>query len=168
VTIICTTLPRDIFESELFGYVNGVVSGAATNKARLIENKAENEKLFLDEINELADDTQSKLLRVLEKGVYFKLGDSRERNALFRLITASNKNLTDSANRFRQDLYYRITGVMFDHPCLSDRKKDISLLVEAFLSKSDYAYNKNVHSVSMRAMDALRNHNWPGNFRELK
>lgn len=167
VTISCAAVPRDIFESELFGYVKGAFSGAAGTKEGLIE-RAEEGTLFLDEIGELADETQAKLLRVLESGQYFKLGDARERNARFRLLTATHKNLSDPANRFRQDLYYRIAGITLELPRLRDRKQDIPLLARAFLNEAGYAYNKNVKDLSARASEMLLDYDWPGNIRELK
>jgi DNA-binding NtrC family response regulator len=167
VTISCAAVPKDIFESELFGYVKGAFSGAAGTKEGLIE-RAEEGTLFLDEIGELADETQAKLLRVLESGQYFKLGDAHERKARFRLITATHKNLNDPANRFRQDLYYRITGIVLELPRLRDRKQDIPLLVRAFLNEAGYAYNKGVKDLSGRASEILLNYDWPGNIRELK
>ncbi|HXY54573.1 MAG TPA: sigma-54 dependent transcriptional regulator [Nitrospirota bacterium] len=167
VTISCAAVPKDIFESELFGYVKGAFSGAVGNKEGLIE-RAEEGTLFLDEIGELADETQAKLLRVLESGRYFKLGDVRERNARFRLITATHKNLSNPANRFRQDLYYRITGIVLELPRLRDRKEDIPLLTRAFLNEAGYAYNKSVRDISDGASEMLLNYDWPGNIRELK
>jgi DNA-binding NtrC family response regulator len=167
VTVSCAAVPRDIFESELFGYVKGAFSGAAGTKEGLIE-RADEGTLFLDEIGELADETQAKLLRVLESGHYFKLGDARERKARFRLITATHKNLTDPANRFRQDLYYRINGFVLELPRLRDRKEDIPLLARAFLSEAGYAYNKNIRDLSDGALERLVKHDWPGNIRELK
>jgi DNA-binding NtrC family response regulator len=167
VTLSCATMPKDIFESELFGYVKGAFSGAAASKEGFIE-KAEGGTLFLDEIGELSAETQAKLLRVLESGVYFKLGDTRERKARFRLITATNRDLNNSENKFRQDLYYRINGVVFELPRLQDRTDDIPLLALAFLKESNFAYNKDVKDISERAMAILKRYDWPGNIRELK
>ena len=167
VTVSCAAVPKDIFESELFGYVKGAFSGAAGTKEGLIE-RADGGTLFLDEIGELADETQSKLLRVLESGHYFKLGDVRERKAQFRLITATHKNLADPAIGFRQDLYYRINGFVFELPRLRDRKEDIPLLARAFLKEAGYAYSKNVRYLSEGAMKFLLDCDWPGNIRELK
>lgn len=167
VTISCATLPRDIFESELFGYVKGAFSGAVGKKEGLIE-RADEGTLFLDEIGELADETQAKLLRVLESGHYFKLGDTRERKARFRLITATHKNLIDPACGFRQDLFYRIAGILLELPRLRDRKQDIPLLARAFLKEAGHAYNKNIKDLSVRASEMLLNYDWPGNIRELK
>jgi DNA-binding NtrC family response regulator len=167
VTLSCATLPKDIFESELFGYAKGAFSGAAGAKDGLIE-RADGGTLFLDEIGELADETQAKLLRVLESGHYFKLGDTRQRTARFRLITATHKRLTDPASRFRQDLYYRIHGISLELPRLRDRAQDIPLLAAAFLQEANYAYNRDVKGISEPAMTALMNYVWPGNIRELK
>jgi DNA-binding NtrC family response regulator len=167
VTISCAAVPRDIFESELFGYVRGAFSGAVGTKEGLIE-RADEGTLFLDEIGELADETQAKLLRVLESGHYFKLGDTRERKARVRLITATHKNLMDPENRFRQDLYYRINGIVLELPRLRDRGEDIPLLAKAFLSEAGYAYNKTVRDLSGRASEMLMDYDWPGNIRELK
>jgi DNA-binding NtrC family response regulator len=167
VSLSCANVPKDIFESELFGYVKGAFSGASSTKEGFIE-KAEGGTLFLDEIGDLSDETQSKLLRVLDTGVYFKLGDPRERKARFRLITATNKDLSNSASRFRRDLYYRINGIMFKLPRLRDRREDIPLLAQAFLKEAGYAYNKIVKEVSERAMAILMRYDWPGNIRELK
>ncbi len=167
VTISCAAVPKDIFESELFGYVKGAFSGATGTKEGLIE-WADEGTLFLDEIGELADETQAKLLRVLESGHYFKLGDVRERKARFRLLTATHKNLNDSANGFRQDLYYRISGIVLELPRLRDRKQDIPLLARAFLNEAGYAYNKSVKNLSDRAFEVLLDYDWPGNIRELK
>jgi transcriptional regulator with PAS, ATPase and Fis domain len=167
VTLSCATLPKDIFESELFGYAKGAFSGATGAKEGLIE-RADGGTLFLDEIGELADETQAKLLRVLESGHYYKLGDTRERTARFRLITATHKQLIDPANRFRQDLYYRIHGISLELPRLHDRAQDIPLLAAAFLQEANYAYNRDVKGISEPAMAALMNYGWPGNIRELK
>ncbi len=167
VTLSCATMPKEIFESELFGYVRGAFSGAAATKEGFIE-KAEGGTLFLDEIGELPDETQAKLLRVLESGMYFKLGDTRERKARFRLITATNRNLNDPATGFRRDLYYRINGMAFELPRLRDHREDISLLASAFLKEADLAYSKEVKDISERAMASLLQYEWPGNIRELK
>ncbi len=167
VTISCATMPKDIFESELFGHVKGAFTGAAASKEGFIE-KAEGGTLFLDEIGELSDETQAKLLRVLESGVYFKLGDAHERKVRFRLITATNRDLNNPANGFRRDLYYRISGIVFELPRLQDRGEDIPLLAQAFLKEANFAYNKDAKAISEQAMEILKRYDWPGNIRELK
>ncbi len=167
VAINCAALPKDIIESELFGYTKGAFSGAVAYKEGLVE-RANGGTLFLDEIGELPEVVQAKFLRVLEDGVYYKLGDTRERKANFRLISASNRELADTAASFRKDLYYRINGITFDLPPLRDRRDDIPLLVAAFIKEANFAYKKGVRGVSPRAMQHLLSSDWPGNIRELK
>ncbi|TAN62618.1 sigma-54-dependent Fis family transcriptional regulator [bacterium] len=167
VAINCSALPREILESELFGYVKGAFSGAAGSKEGLIE-RAEDGTLFLDEIGELPEDVQAKFLRVLEDGVYYKVGDPKERKVRFRLIAATNKDLTGKDIRFRTDLYYRINGVTFELVPLRERRHDIPLLVAAFVKEANYASNKNVAGLTVKAMECLNEYGWPGNIRELK
>ncbi|MGD1075659.1 MAG: sigma-54 dependent transcriptional regulator [Thermodesulfovibrionales bacterium] len=167
VTINCAALPRDIIESELFGYTKGAFSGAGAYKEGLIE-KAESGTLFLDEIGELSEDVQAKFLRVLEGGVYYKLGDTRERRARFRLISATSKDLYIPSSNFRQDLFYRINGITFELPPLRERRDDIPLLVAVFLKEANYAYKKDIRTLTPKAMEYLTKYTWPGNIRELQ
>ncbi|MCL4491419.1 MAG: sigma-54 dependent transcriptional regulator [Nitrospirae bacterium] len=167
VAINCSALPKDLFESELFGHTKGAFSGAISHKEGLIE-RAEGGTLFLDEIGELPDGVQAKLLRVLEDGVYYKVGDSKERRISFRLISATGKDLTDPAGNFRSDLFYRINGITFELPPLRERREDIPLLISAFIKEANSAYNKNVAGVSAKVMESLMRYAWPGNIRELK
>lgn len=165
VAINCAALPKELIESELFGYTKGAFSGAGIYKEGLIE-KANSGTLFLDEIGELPEEVQAKFLRVLEDGVYYKLGDTREYRAKFRLIAATSKDLT--SNNFRRDLFYRVNGVILELPPLRERKDDIPLLVSSFLNEANYSYKKNVSALSPRAMEYLMKYSWPGNIRELK
>ncbi len=167
VAINCAALPKDILESELFGYVKGAFSGAAATKEGLVE-KADGGTLFLDEISALPETVQSKFLRVLENGVYYKLGDTRERQVNFRLISATNSDLADPASSFRRDLFYRINGIAFELPPLRERRDDIPLFVSAFIKEANYAYKKQIRGVTSRTMEILVSHDWPGNIRELK
>lgn len=167
VAINCAALPKDIFESEFFGHVRGAFSGAVSDKEGLIE-QAQDGTLFLDEIGELPEAVQAKLLRVLENGVYYKVGDSKERKIRFRLISATSKDLTDPANNFRSDLFYRINGISFELPPLRERKEDIPLLVAAFIKEANHAYNKDVKGISTKVKEYLMKYTWPGNVRELK
>lgn len=167
VAINCAALPRDILESELFGYVKGAFSGAVATKEGLVE-KADGGTLFLDEISELPENVQSKFLRILEDGVYYKLGETRERRVSFRLISATNSNLADAADSFRRDLYYRINGIAFNLPPLRERRDDIPLLVPLFIKEANHAYGKMVRGVSPRSMQRLISYDWPGNIREMK
>jgi DNA-binding NtrC family response regulator len=166
VAINCSALPKDIFENELFGHVKGAFSGAVFQKEGLVE-RAENGTLFLDEIGELPEPVQAKLLRVVEEGVYYKIGDSREHKISFRLISATSKDLGSHAG-FRSDLFYRINGIAFELPPLRKRKEDIRLLVSTFIEEANRAYNKNVSGVSSRAMKYFSDYSWPGNIRQLK
>lgn len=167
VTINCSALPKDIFESEFFGHTRGAFSGAIAHKEGLIE-QAEGGTLLLDEIGELPESVQAKFLRVLEEGVYYKVGETKERRVIFRLISATNKDLSDPLNNFRQDLFYRVNGITFEMPPLRERRDDIPLLVPVFIKEANKAYNKNVSGVSKKVMDMLMQYEWPGNIRELK
>lgn len=167
VAINCSALPRDIFESEFFGHMKGAFSGAVAYKEGLIE-RAEDSTLFLDEIGEIPEAVQAKFLRVLEDGVYYKVGDSKERKIRFRLISATNKDLADPANNFRPDLFYRINGITFELPPLRERREDIPLLITTFIKEANNTYNKNVEGVSTKVKEYLMNYTWPGNIRELK
>lgn len=167
VAINCAALPKEIIESELFGYMKGAFSGAVSYKEGLVE-KATGGTLFLDEISELPETVQAKFLRVLEDGAYYKLGDTKERKANFRLISATNRDLAAPSAPFRRDLFYRINGVMFELPPLRERRDDIPLLVAAFIREANYAYKKEVKELSRRSMKILLRYDWPGNIRELK
>jgi DNA-binding NtrC family response regulator len=167
VVINCSAIPRDIFESELFGHTRGAFSGAVAAKQGLIE-RAEGGTLFLDEIGELPEDVQAKFLRVLEDGVYYRVGDSIEHRSRFRLISATNRELSEPPGRFRSDLFYRINGITFELPSLRERSEDIPLLVSTFLKEANNAYNKKVEGVSSKVMDHLMTYSWPGNIRELR
>lgn len=167
IAINCSALPKDIFESELFGHAKGAFTGAVSHKEGLIE-QAENGTLFLDEIGELPEAVQAKFLRVLEEGVYYKVGETKERKVNFRLISATNKSLSDPANNFRPDLLFRINGINFELPPLNERREDIPLLVSAFIDEANKAYNKKTKGVSARVMKHFIEYCWPGNIRELK
>lgn len=166
VAINCSALPRDILESELFGHTKGAFSGALAYKEGLIE-RADGGTLFLDEIGELSETVQAKLLRVLEEGAYYKLGETRERRVNFRLISAANTDLSHQA-AFRQDLFFRINGITFELPPLRERTEDIPILVSTFLSDANKAYSKNIHGASGKVMQYFIKNTWPGNIRELK
>lgn len=167
VAINCAALPKDLFESELFGYTRGAFSGALSYKEGLVE-KANTGTLFLDEIGELPETVQAKLLRVLEDGVYYKLGDTKERKVSFRLISATNRDLADPAAHFRKDLFFRVNGLMFDLPPLRERRDDIPVLVAVFIKEANHAFKKEVRTLSSSSMKRLLHYDWPGNIRELK
>jgi len=167
VAINCAALPMDLVESELFGHVKGAFSGAIGNKEGLID-KAAGGTLFLDEIAELTDGVQAKLLRLLESGVYFRVGDTRERRVNFRLIAATHKDLSNPASGFRADLFFRINGITFELPPLRERARDIPLLVRLFIDEANRDYLKQVAEIESDALAPLKLYSWPGNIRELK
>ena len=167
LAINCSALSKDIIESELFGHTRGAFSGAVTHKEGLIE-RAGGGTLFLDEIGELPEGVQAKLLRVLENGSYYRVGDAVERMVTFRLISATHIDLADPANRFRKDLFFRINGVSFELPPLNQRKEDIPLLVSLFIDQANLAYKKAIKGVTSSAMKLILAYHWPGNIRELK
>jgi len=167
VAINCATLPKDLVESELFGHTKGAFSGAVTHKEGLIE-RAAGGTLFLDEIGELVDNVQAKLLRLLESGAFFRVGDNRESRVSFRLIAATHKNLSDANSGFRPDLYFRINGIRFELPPLRERLQDLPVLARFFIDEANRAYLKQVTDIEPRAMTTLQHYHWPGNIRELK
>ena len=166
VTINCAALQENLLESELFGHEKGAFTGAMATKHGLIE-VAEGGTLFVDEIAEMSPGMQAKLLRVLEDGHYRRLGSTQEQHADVRIIAATNRTLEEEqkAGRFRSDLYYRLNVVSIVLPPLSERREDIPLLIEHFLTTRQIgAIRCQVHPDAMQAM--LR-YDWPGNIREL-
>ncbi|GIW80869.1 MAG: sigma-54-dependent Fis family transcriptional regulator [Gemmatales bacterium] len=166
VTVNCAALQETLLESELFGHEKGSFTGATQAKAGLVE-VAEGGTLFIDEIAETAPGLQAKLLRVLEDGHYRRVGSTQERRADIRLIAATNKPLEEEikAQRFREDLYYRLNVVTIELPLLRDRRSDIKELVEHFLAHRQVGNRR--YSIQPDALEALINYDWPGNVREL-
>jgi DNA-binding NtrC family response regulator len=163
VDLNCAAVPATLLESELFGHERGAFTGAASEKPGLVE-VADGGTLFLDEVGEMAAEVQSKLLRVLDTGTFYRVGATRKRRADFRLVAATNRDLRAEveAGRFRKDLFYRINGVRVVVPPLRERPEDIPVLVEHFLRARSSG-----RVFSAAALDALRAHDWPGNVREL-
>ncbi len=166
VPIHCGALPREVLESELFGHEKGAFTGAVGTKPGLIE-LADGGTLFLDEIGEMELDSQVKLLRVLESHSFFRVGGTRRRTVDMRLVAATNRDLGEAikANRFRQDLYYRINTIAVSLPPLRERREDIRQLAQHFL-EDNAAYGQKVLSAS--ALACLERYDWPGNVRELE
>ncbi len=166
VPIHCGALPREVLESELFGHEKGAFTGAIATKPGLIE-LADGGTLFLDEIGEMEQDSQVKLLRVLESRAFFRVGGTRRRTVDMRLVAATNRDLGEAikANQFRQDLYYRINTITVSLPPLRERREDIRLLAPHFLEQNA-AYGKKV--LSPAALTCLDRYDWPGNVRELQ
>lgn len=169
VVINCGTLPAQLFESELFGYVRGAFTDAKKDKAGKLA-AAEGGTVFFDEIGELPLSTQVKLLRLLQQREYEPLGSTEKISADIRVVAATNRNLQQlvAAGKFRDDLYFRLAVVKFDLPSLSERREDIPYLVDHFIEKINARRAKNVVSVSPEVMSVLMSHDFPGNVRELE
>jgi DNA-binding NtrC family response regulator len=164
VDLNCAAVPGTLLESELFGHERGAFTGAGTEKPGLVE-VADGGTLFLDEVGEMASDLQSKLLRVLDSGTFYRVGATRKRRADFRLVAATNRDLKAevAAGRFRKDLFFRIHGVRVVVPPLRERPEDVALLVDHFARTLP-----NARPFSAAARAALAAHDWPGNVRELR
>ncbi len=165
----CTALAPTLLESELFGHVKGSFSGAIATKRGLFE-VAHHGTLFLDEVANLSQETQGKLLRVLETRRVRKVGDTAEYEVDIRLIATTNRSLVEmvKGGEFRADLYYRLNVVPVFLPALRDRHGDIPLLAGTFLEQFSRQIGAEVKGFSREAMRQMEVHTWPGNVRELR
>lgn len=169
VALNCAALPENILESELFGYQKGAFTGADRAKPGLLE-KASGGTLFLDELNNASLSMQAKLLRVLQEGTLYRLGDTEPREVDIRVLAASNEDLHEciAQQRFREDLYYRLRVVEIPLPPLRDRRDDIPLLANYFMVKHAQRFGKPAQGITTGALGGLMRHDWPGNVRELE
>jgi formate hydrogenlyase transcriptional activator len=169
VKLNCAAVPSGLMESELFGHERGAFTGAVATKPGRFE-LANHGSLFLDEVGDIALDLQPKLLRVLQEKEFERLGSTRTLKVDVRLIAASNRDLSQMvANReFREDLYYRLAVFPIHLPPLRERREDIPLLVEYFVSRYARRMRKRIKEVPTRAMEAMTAWTWPGNIRELQ
>jgi len=169
VIINCGTLPVQLFESELFGYVKGAFTDAKKNKEGKI-SVAEKGTVFFDEIGELPMSTQVKLLRLLQQREYEPVGGTIPRKADIRIIAATNRDLKElvAQGKFRDDLYFRLAVVKIELPPLKDRREDIPYLVDHFIEKYNARRGKKIISISPDVMDILLRYDFPGNIRELE
>jgi DNA-binding NtrC family response regulator len=169
VSINCSAVVETLFESELFGHVRGAFTGATDHKAGLFEN-ADRGTLFLDEVGELPQASQAKLLRVLETGEVQRVGSLQARKVDVRVVAATNRNLRDeaAAGGFRSDLYYRLGVVELHVPPLRERREEIPYLVAAFVPEFAERFGKPIDRVSPSAERLLMRADWPGNVRELR
>ncbi|HEX6623755.1 MAG TPA: sigma-54 dependent transcriptional regulator [Pyrinomonadaceae bacterium] len=169
IAVNCAALPETLFESEFFGHERGAFTGATATKRGLIE-AADSSSLFLDEVGEMPQQTQVKLLRFLEEGHFRRVGSTRDRAADVRVIAATNRNLAEdvSAGRFRADLFYRLNVISLHVTPLRRRREDIPVLVEHFLSTFRERFNRPALELSADARAALEAYDWPGNVRELR
>jgi two-component system NtrC family response regulator len=169
VAVNCSAFPKDLLESELFGYRKGAFTGANVDKKGLFE-EANGGTLFLDEIGELAPEAQAKLLRALESREFTKLGDSKPTRVNVRVVAATNRNLKQEADlgHFRLDLYYRLSVVVLNIPPLRDRLGDVPVLAEYFAQHFAQQLRQRPLLIGPEAMHALETYAWPGNVRELR
>ncbi len=168
VTVNAGGLSEGVFESELFGHVKGAFTDAKTDRVGRFE-LADGGTLFLDEIANVPINLQAKLLRVLETGEFERVGSSRTRRANVRIISATNSNLGDevTAGRFRQDLLFRLNTIEIHLPPLRERREDIPALATHFLRSTRSAIARTITGFEPAALQALLDHPWPGNIREL-
>lgn len=169
VAINCSAFSRELLENELFGHKAGAFTGALKDGKGLLE-EADKGTLFLDEIGEMAIDLQAKLLRVLETGEFYRLGDNQVRKVNIRLIAATNRDLQKEMEegRFREDLYYRLSVFQIELPPLRERTEDIPLLANHFVQVFAARMNKKITSVSESYLSSICKMHWKGNIRELK
>jgi DNA-binding NtrC family response regulator len=170
VAVNCAALgPESLVDSELFGHDKGAFTGATSAKPGLFENAAAG-TIFLDEVGELPAAIQAKLLRALETRTITRLGESRERSIDVRIVAATNRSLEDevAAGRFRQDLYFRLSGATVVLPPLRDRRCEIPLLARGFLADACRRAGRTTLSCAPETMQVLLTYAWPGNVRELR
>jgi two-component system response regulator AtoC len=169
IKVNCAAIPKDLVESELFGYEKGAFTGAVGSKPGRFE-LADGGTLFLDEIGEIPVEMQVKLLRALQESEFERVGGIKTLHVDVRLIAATNRDLQAliADGRFREDLFYRLAVVPISLPPLRDRREDIPLLVHHFIGKYDQRLGKRVERVDEEAMQMLLAYSWPGNIRELE
>lgn len=169
IKVNCASLSESLLESELFGHEKGAFTNAEIlHKGRF--ELAHGGTIFLDEIGEINKNTQVKLLRVLQEKVIERVGGEQSIEVDVRIIAATNKNLEEEvkAGRFREDLYFRLNGIHIEVPPLRERKDDIPLLMNKFLSQYNLENNKNVEGFDKASRNAIYKYDWPGNIRELQ
>ena len=164
VVVDCSSLVGPLMESELFGYAKGAFTGAHNQKLGLLD-EANGGTAFFDEIGELPMDLQMKLLRVLQEKEFRAIGGLAQRSSNFRVLAATNRDLSAEveANRFRQDLFYRLNVMRLRLPPLRERREDIPTLVQHFLER-----HGNNHELTDEILQTLIQYDWPGNIRELE
>jgi transcriptional regulator with PAS, ATPase and Fis domain len=169
IHINCAAIPRDLIESELFGYKKGAFTGANRDKRGLLE-ATRGGTLLLDEIAEMPLYLQTKLLRVLQERKLRRLGDEQEIEVDFRLISATNRDMSPAKRQevLREDLYFRISTIKIKVPPLRERLDDLALLAERFVQRYSEKYQKGIRGISPPALSLLMRYNWPGNVRELE
>jgi len=169
IKVNCAAIPKDLMESELFGYERGAFTGAVNAKPGRFE-LASTGTLFLDEIGEIPIEMQVKLLRVLQESEFERVGGIKTIQVDVRLVASTNRDLKKeiAAGAFREDLFYRLNVVPIELPSLRHRREDIPLLTQHFIQKFNERLNKSVAGVEKESLELLRQYSWPGNIRELE
>lgn len=169
VSVNCAAIPQDLIESELFGVAKGAFTGATAARAGKFE-RADGGTIFLDEVVELSARAQASLLRVLQEKEVERLGDGTVRKIDVRVVAATNEDLGQAVkeNRFRADLFYRLSAFPVTIPSLRERQDDIPLFLDFFIKKYSSEYGKKISGVSDKSLDLLMRYDWPGNIRELE
>jgi two-component system response regulator GlrR len=169
VPVNCAAIPEGLYESELFGYEKGAFTDAFRNKRGFFA-QAHGGTVFLDEVSEMPESMQVKLLRVLQEKQFHPLGGEKPTDVDVRVLTATNKNLEDEVanGKFRGDLFYRIYVIPIYLPPLRERKEDIPLLIDHFIKKIEKRMKKEIKGFSKPALQKLLSYSWPGNVRELE
>jgi DNA-binding NtrC family response regulator len=169
IAINCSALPEGVLESELFGHRRGSFTGAVHDRPGLFEAAASG-TLFLDEIGEMPLSTQPKLLRFLQDGEILRVGENRARRVDARVISATNRDLERevAAERFRSDLYYRLSALVISLPPLRERREDIPLVAERVLAAAAARHRRRIRGITRPALAAMAHYDWPGNVRELE
>jgi DNA-binding NtrC family response regulator len=169
VAVNCSAFGRELLESEMFGHKAGAFTGAQKDKKGLLE-EAHRGTIFLDELGEMNLDLQAKLLRVLENGTFIKVGETKETQVDVRVVAATNRKLEDEIEKgnFREDLFFRLSVFQIPLPSLDQRKADIPDLVEYFLPQFNSKLKKKIQGASSEYLQALEQHTWKGNIRELR
>ncbi len=169
VKVNCAAIPTELLESELFGHERGSFTGAVAQRIGRFE-AADGGTLFLDEIGDMPLHLQTKLLRVLQEQEFERVGGNRTIQVDVRIVAATNRDLKAMVkeNKFRADLYYRLSVFPMNVPPLRERREDIPLLTRYFVQKHARRMGRNIESIPTDAMEALTNYDWPGNIRELQ
>lgn len=169
VEVNCAAIPSELIESELFGHEKGSFTSAIKQRIGKFE-LAESGTIFLDEIGDMSLSAQAKVLRALQENKITRVGGDKEITVNVRVVAATNKNLKDeiAANRFREDLYHRLSVIVIKVPSLNERTEDIPLLAEKFLEDIAEEHGAKKKEISKKAVDALKAHDWTGNIRELR
>src|SRR5215204_974672 len=169
VEVNCAAIPSELIESELFGHEKGSFTSAIKQRIGKFE-QANGGTLFLDEVGDMSLNAQAKVLRALQEGKITRVGGDKEINVDVRVIAATNKNLLQEVEEksFRLDLYHRLNVILIHVPSLNERREDIPLLINKFLEDIAEDYGQAKKEIDKKAVEALQNHNWTGNIRELR